>query len=54
MHYELIYTQDEHKGESLIGAQIDKTFVPKKPEENEQGFLSRLNILTHSDTEDAN
>lgn len=54
MHYELIYTQDEKKGESLIGAQIDKTFVPKKPEENEQGFLSRLQILAHNNDDSSN
>ena len=44
MHYELIYTQDDNKDESLIGAQIGKTFVPKKPDETDQSFFTRVGI----------
>lgn len=54
MQYELIYAQDEQKGTSLIGAQIDKTFVPKKPDENDQGFLARLGILNQNESSNLN
>lgn len=54
MNYELIYTQNEQNQESLIGAQIDKVFVPKLADENEERFLSRLEALSQSDTGRAN
>lgn len=42
MEYELIYTHEVSKGDKLIGAQVDRVFVPKRPTESDTGFLSRL------------
>jgi len=42
MEYELVYTHEANKGNTLIGAQIESVFVPKKPSESEELFLTRL------------
>lgn len=42
MQYELVYTRDTHQTEQMIGAELERQFVPKKENENEQEFLERL------------
>ena len=42
MQYELVYTRDTHQTEQIIGAELERQFVPKKENENEQEFLERL------------
>ena len=42
MEYELIYTHEVNKGNKLIGAQVDRVFVPKNSAESDELFLSRL------------
>lgn len=45
MQYELVYTRDSHRTEQMIGAELDRQFVPKKDNEDEQDFLKRLEEL---------
>ena len=45
MKYELIYTKDSSTAEQVIGAQINKKFIPKTDGESEQAFLKRLEQL---------
>lgn len=56
MEYELIYTHEVNKGNKLIGAQVDRVFVPKNSAESDELFLSRLEtwiqaaLHTHDET----
>lgn len=42
MQYELVYTRDSRQTEQMIGAELERQFVPKKENENEREFLERM------------